>query len=119
MPPSAAESSPGPGKELEASKPPPAGTSSALTSKDKKTRSSRMGQVILRVQPSAEVFNGARRLGTASASAPHTLELPAGQHTLTLKNAELGVTRRITVKVPAKGKAVIKENLGRSAPKRP
>jgi hypothetical protein len=117
MPPPAAQDSLG--KEREPSKPPPASTARALTSKDKKARTSRKGQLILQVQPSAEVFNGTRRLGMASASAPLELELPAGQHTLTLKNAELGVTRRITVKVPAKGKAVIKENLGRSAPKRP
>jgi serine/threonine-protein kinase len=102
-----------------ASEPPPADAERPLTSKDKKARSSRKGRVILQVQPSAEVFNGARRLGMSSSSAPLELELPAGQHTLTLKNAELGVTRRITVKVPARGKAVIKENLERAAPKRP
>jgi hypothetical protein len=98
---------------------PPAATARPLTSKDKKARSSRKGLVILQVQPSAEVFNGARKLGVASSSAPLELELPAGQYTLTLKNAQLGVTRRITVKVAAKGKAVITQNLGRPTSKRP
>jgi hypothetical protein len=46
------------------------------------------------------------------------LELPVGQYTLTLKNTELGVTRRITVKVAARGKAVITQDLGRPTPKR-
>jgi serine/threonine-protein kinase len=117
LPPPAAED--GLGKEQAVQEPPPASTTRPLTSKDKKARSTRKGRVILQVQPSAEVFNGTRRLGLSSSSAPLELELPAGQHTLTLKNAELGVTRRITVKVHARGKAVIKENLGRTAPKRP
>jgi serine/threonine-protein kinase len=116
VPPPAAED--GLGKE-QAGQEPPASTTRPLTSKDKKARATRKGRVILQVQPSAEVFNGTRRLGSSSSSAPLELELPAGPHTLTLKNAELGVTRRITVKVPARGKAVIKENMERAAPKRP
>jgi serine/threonine protein kinase len=106
-------------KEQAEPEPPPTDTARPLTSKDKKPRSSRKGLVILQVQPSAEVFNGARKLGVASSSAPLELELPAGQYTLTLKNAQLGVTRRITVKVAARGKAVITQNLGRPTPKRP
>jgi hypothetical protein len=117
MPPPTAEDSLG--KEQQVSKPPPADTARPPGSKDKKARSSRKGRVILKVQPSAEVFNGARKLGMASSSAPLELELPPGQHTLTLKNAELGISRRITVKVPARGKAVIKENLRRPTPRRP
>jgi hypothetical protein len=115
-PPPAAEDSSA--KEQAEPEPPPAATARPPTSKDKKARSSRKGLVILQVQPSAEVFNGARKLGVASSSAPLELELPAGQYTLTLKNTALGVTRRITVKVTARGKAVITQNLGRPTPKR-
>jgi serine/threonine protein kinase len=107
------------GKAQAKSEQAPTVTARPLTSKDKKARSSRKGLVILQVQPSAEVFHGARKLGVSSSSAPLELELPAGQYTLTLKNAELGVTRRITVKVAARGKAVITQNLGRPTPKRP
>ena len=115
-PPPAAEDSAG--KQQAESELPPAVTARPLTSKDKKVRSSRKGLVILQVQPSAEVFNGARKLGVATSAAPLELELPVGQYTLTLKNTELGVTRRITVKVAARGKAVITQDLGRPTPKR-
>lgn len=107
------------GKVQAESEPAPMVTAHPLTSKDKKARSSRKGLVILQVQPSAEVFNGTRKLGIASLSSPLELELPAGQYTLTLKNAEFGVTRRITVKVAARGKVVITQNLGRTTSKRP
>jgi eukaryotic-like serine/threonine-protein kinase len=83
-----------------------------------KARSSRRGRVILHVQPPAEIFLGSQRLGTASQQ-PLEFSLPAGQHTLTLKSAELGVTRRIKVKVPAGGRVTLRENLGAPTPKHP
>jgi eukaryotic-like serine/threonine-protein kinase len=103
-------------KSQAAPEPPLSGTVRPSISKDRKTRSSRMGRIVLHVQPSSEVFVGSKRLGMTPLE-PIQIELPAGQHTLTLKCAELSVTRRITVKVPAGGKVSIKENLALPASK--
>jgi hypothetical protein len=98
--------------------PPPAPPDSEAPLKSSKARASRKGRVILHVQPPAEIFLGSQRLG-ATTRQPLELSLPAGQHTLTLKSAALGVTRQLTVKVPAGGKVTLQENLGVSARKRP
>jgi serine/threonine-protein kinase len=99
------------------SEPPPAATARPPTGKSWKARPPRKGRVILHVQPPAEIFLGSQRLGVTSKE-PIELLLPAGQHPLTLKSVGQGVTRRITVTVPAGGKVTIKENLGSPAPKR-
>jgi serine/threonine-protein kinase len=98
--------------------PPPAPPDSEAPLKSSKARASRKGRVILHVQPPAEIFLGSQRLGSTSRQ-PLELSLPAGQHTLTLKSTGLGVTRQLTVKVPAGGKVTLRENLEASAPKRP
>ncbi len=54
------------------------------------------GSVQLRVNPYAEVFLGAKRLGVTPMP---PIKLPAGSHVLTLKNDELQLTRKVTVRV--------------------
>ena len=51
---------------------------------------------MLDAQPYAQVFLGSRRLGIT----PLEVELPAGSHTLTLRNREEGIetTYRVTVR---------------------
>jgi serine/threonine protein kinase len=96
------------------SAPPPADPAWAPTHQAGKARPPPTGRVVMHVRPSAEIFIGSQRLGRTSVD-PFEIELPAGPHTLTLKSAELGVTRRIRVKVPVGGKVAIRENLGRPA----
>ncbi|MFO0597328.1 MAG: serine/threonine-protein kinase [Myxococcaceae bacterium] len=66
------------------------------------------GKVAVRVNPYAEVFFGGKSLGTTP-FAP--VEVPAGNATFVLKNSQLGVTRKVTVKVPAGGSVVLKADL--------
>jgi serine/threonine-protein kinase len=55
------------------------------------------GRVALRVNPWAEVYLGSKSLGITPTP---PFEMSAGVHTLTLKNPELGVVRKIRVEVP-------------------
>jgi len=54
------------------------------------------GRLDLRVNPWAEVFEGAKSLGLTPAP---PLELPAGRHTLTLKNDKLQISRTVHVHI--------------------
>jgi serine/threonine protein kinase len=103
-------------EEPAASAPSPAPT--AVPSKDKKLREPRKGRVLLHVQPSAEIYLGSQRLGSAS-GAPFAFELPAGRHTLTLRNDKLGIARKVTVKVPAGGRVTLREDLNLPSSRRP
>jgi hypothetical protein len=64
--------------------------------------------VQVRVHPWAEVLWGGKVLGTTPFPA---FELPAGTQTLTLRNAELNVTRAVTVQVRAGEEVSVFENL--------
>ncbi len=66
------------------------------------------GKVAIRVNPWAEVFYRGQKLGMTP-MAP--ISLPPGRHTLTLKNAELGISRDYTVYVPPRGEIVLKADL--------
>lgn len=67
------------------------------------------GRVSVRVNPWAEVFLGGKSLGVTPLESP--IELPAGRQTLTLKNTELGVERKVTITVPADGDVTVKINM--------
>jgi serine/threonine-protein kinase len=66
------------------------------------------GTVEVRIRPWAEVYLGDRRLGTTPMD---PVEAPAGEQTFTLKNADLGVERRVSVRVPAGGTVLLKADL--------
>ena len=73
-----------------------------------KRRPLRPGKVTVRVNPWAEVFYGGRNYGTTPVP---PIEVPAGNATFTLRNKQLGVTRKITVKVPPGEQVVLKADL--------
>ncbi|MFT3709503.1 MAG: serine/threonine-protein kinase [Archangium sp.] len=66
------------------------------------------GRVTVRVNPWAEVLYGGRSLGTTPIP---PVEVPAGTATFTLRNTQLGVSRKVSVKVPAGGNVVLKADL--------
>jgi serine/threonine-protein kinase len=66
------------------------------------------GKVTVRVNPWAQVSFGGKNLGTTPLP---PIEVPAGTATFTLKNDQLGVTRKVSVKVPAGGSVVLKADL--------
>ncbi|MGV3620688.1 MAG: serine/threonine protein kinase [Archangium sp.] len=68
----------------------------------------RTGRVTVRVNPWAEVVYGNKVLGTTPLP---PVEVPAGNVTFTLKNKQLGVTRKVSVKVPPGGNVVLKADL--------
>lgn len=87
-------------QEVPDEEPPPVRGGSA-----KKTRP---GKVTIRVNPWAEVtFNG-KKLGTTPFP---PVEVPAGTATFVLRNSQLGVTRKVSVKVPSGGAVVLKADL--------
>lgn len=71
-------------------------------------RKAEPGKVVFKIRPWAEVFLGEKRLGMTPLP---PVELPAGTHTLTLRNHELGVSRRVKVVVPSGREAVVQEDL--------
>ncbi|MDP1822200.1 MAG: serine/threonine-protein kinase [Archangium sp.] len=71
-------------------------------------RPAKTGKVTVRVNPWAQVVFGGRNLGTTPLPA---IEVPAGTATFTLKNDQLGVTRKVSVKVPPGGSVVLKADL--------
>ncbi len=71
-------------------------------------RPAKTGRVTVRVNPWAQVSFGGKNLGTTPLPA---IEVPAGTATFVLKNDQLGVTRKVTVKVPAGGSVVLKADL--------
>ncbi len=71
-------------------------------------RRPKMGKVTIRVNPWAEVIWGGKSFGVTPIA---PIDLPAGLTMVTLKNTELGVTRKIPVRVPAGGGVVVKADL--------
>lgn len=71
-------------------------------------RVAKPGRVTVRVNPWAEVSYGGRVLGTTPLP---PIEVPAGTAVFTLRNSQLGVTRRVSVKVPPGGSVVLKADL--------
>ncbi len=68
----------------------------------------RTGKVTVRVNPWAEVSFAGKSLGVTPLP---PIDVPAGLAVFTLKNPQLGVTRRVSVKVPAGGSVVLKADL--------
>ena len=66
------------------------------------------GRVTVRVNPWAEVYFANKKLGVTPFD---PVEVPAGSATFTLKNSQLKVTRKVTVKVPAGGSVVLRADL--------
>jgi len=66
------------------------------------------GRVTVRVNPWAEVYLANKKLGVTPFD---PVEVPAGSATFTLKNSQLNVTRKVTVKVPAGGNVVLRADL--------
>ena len=62
----------------------------------------------VRVNPWAEVIYQGRSYGVTPV-APITV--PAGTATFTLRNKQLGVTKQVSIKVPAGGEVVLKADL--------
>jgi eukaryotic-like serine/threonine-protein kinase len=68
----------------------------------------KMGRVSVRVNPWAEVIWSGKSYGVTPLA---PFELPAGATTLTLKNSELGVTKRVPVRVLAGTMVTVKADL--------
>ena len=71
-------------------------------------RKAKPGRVTIRVNPWAEVTFGGKVLGTTPIP---PVEVPAGTATFLLKNSQLGVSRKVSVKVPPGGSVVLKADL--------
>jgi len=67
------------------------------------------GHVTVRVNPWAEVFYNGKSYGITPLKNP--IEVPPGIATFTLKNSQLGVNRKATVRVTAGGDVVLKADL--------
>lgn len=101
---------------LEAAAPTDAGAAPVATVDEPKTppkkppppRKPKTGKVTVRVNPWAEVYFANRKLGVTPFD---PVEVPAGPATFTLKNSQLKVTRKVTVKVPAGGSVVLRADL--------
>jgi hypothetical protein len=68
----------------------------------------RPGRVTVKVTPWAEVIYLGRNYGVTPVAA---ITVPAGIATFTLRNKQLGVTKKVTIKVPAGGEVVLKADL--------
>jgi serine/threonine-protein kinase len=71
-------------------------------------RKQKPGRVTVRVYPYAEVLYGGRSLGTTPIP---PVEVPAGTATFVLRNDKLGVSKKVTVKVPPGGAVLLKADL--------
>lgn len=86
-----------------------AGTPPPISKKlPSKKQIARTGRVTVRVNPWAEVVFGNKLLGTTPLP---PVEVPAGNVTFTLRNKQLGVVKKVTVKVPPGGNVVLKADL--------
>jgi serine/threonine-protein kinase len=94
--------------EVTPAEPPGAPTEPTAVRRPPVRRPARTGRVTIRVNPWAEVSFGGRTLGTTPLP---PVEVPAGTATFVLRNSQLGVTRRVSVKVPAGGSVVLKADL--------
>jgi hypothetical protein len=79
-----------------------------VVKKPQAAKKPKTGRVTVRVNPWAEVYFANRKLGVTPFD---PVEVPAGQATFTLKNSQLNVTRKVTVKVPAGGNVVLRADL--------
>jgi len=68
----------------------------------------RPGRVTVRVNPWAEVIYQGRSYGVTPVPA---ITVPAGTATFTLRNKQLGVTKQVSIRVPAGGEVVLKADL--------
>jgi serine/threonine-protein kinase len=71
-------------------------------------RVAKTGKVTVRVNPWAEVIYAGKNLGTTPLP---PVEVPAGTVSFVLSNTQLGVTRKVSVKVPAGSSVVLKADL--------
>jgi hypothetical protein len=69
----------------------------------------RQGKVSVRVAPWAEVIYNGKNFGPTPLPGP--IDVPAGTATFTLRNKQLGVTRKVTVKVAPGETVVLKADL--------
>ena len=67
------------------------------------------GHVTVRVNPWAEVFYNGKSYGMTPLKSP--IEVPPGNVTFTLKNPQLGVNKKVVVKVPPGTEVVLKADL--------
>ncbi len=67
------------------------------------------GKVVVRVNPWAEVFYGNKSYGVTPLKGP--IEVPPGNAVFTLKNSQLKVTRKVTVKVAPGAEVILKADL--------
>jgi hypothetical protein len=66
------------------------------------------GKVALRISPWAEVLHGGKSLGITPMAA---VTVPSGRQTFTLRNSDLGITRKVTVTVPVNGEVELRADL--------
>ena len=69
----------------------------------------RPGHVTVRVNPWAEVFYNGKSYGTTPLK--HPIDVPPGNVTFLLKNSQLNVNKKVTVKVIAGAEVVLKADL--------
>jgi serine/threonine-protein kinase len=74
----------------------------------KKPPAAKSGKVTVRVNPWAEVVYAGKSYGVTPIP---PIEVPSGTATFTLKNDQLKVTRKVSVKVPPGGSVVLKADL--------
>ncbi len=79
-----------------------------LVAKKPPPKKPKTGRVVVRVNPWAEVSFANKKLGVTPFD---PVEVPAGAATFTLKNSQLNVTRKVTVKVPPGGTVVLRADL--------
>lgn len=86
----------------------PKGPVAQRSARHKASPKPKPGKVTVWVNPYAEVFYRGRSLGFTPIPA---LEVPAGVAQFTLKNKQLGVTRKVSIEVPAGGEVVLRADL--------
>ena len=63
-----------------------------------KPASGKTGTLRINSEPFAVIYKGSKRLGPTPQM---NIKLPAGSHTLTLKNDALGISKRVRVRIEA------------------
>lgn len=93
---------------VEAARPAPARTEPRRTSRRAAPPVRGEGKVALRISPWAEVLHGGKSLGITPMAA---VTVPSGRQTFTLRNADLKITRMVTVTVPVGGEVELRADL--------
>lgn len=88
----------------------PADAPPAKVKKRRRRAPARVGRVTLRVQAGTEVFYRGKSYGVTPLP---PLEVPSGRAIFTLRNQASGVTRRVSVRVPAGGRVVLRADLSK------